>query len=101
MEICCYLQALRKHLVLVIFLAVTPAHFDAGVSSALPSLAGFLGAVSGIRAPLGARPPGLRVPAMSTSMATPPAVPPAGAAPPLPRRAVAFSPPVARVDLAT
>ncbi|HKC74023.1 MAG TPA: hypothetical protein VKF37_07445, partial [Chloroflexota bacterium] len=48
------LQVLRKHCVLVIFLAVTPAHFGAGVASPLPGFPGFLGALSGIRAPLGA-----------------------------------------------
>src|SRR5437763_14494477 len=87
MEICRSLQTRRKHLVLVIFLAVTLAHMGADVSSGLPSLPGFLGALSGTRAPLGARHHSLRGPAMSTSMATPLAVPPVGAAHPLPRRA--------------
>jgi hypothetical protein len=101
MEIYRHLQVLRKHLVLVIFLAVTPAQLGADISSALPNRAGFLGALSGVRAPLGAPLPSLRAPATSTSMATPPVAPPDDTATSLPRRAPALSPPVTRVDLAT
>jgi hypothetical protein len=100
MEIYRDLQVLRKHLVLVISLTLAP--LGAHISSALPGLTSFLGALRGVRAPLAVQPPDSpRAPATSIVTAMPPAAAPAGMATPLARGAVALSASVTRVDLAT